>query len=101
MSQLYTEFVSNPRHVYHKEENLRVVMVQSKGYFRARSVAKILLAMAFSLFPAAGQQTPILPQQPGPRVGLPAPQGLLTLTLPDALARALRYETSFLAAASI
>ena len=75
-------------------------MVQSKGYFRARSVAKILLAMAFSLFPAAGQQTPILPQQPGPRVGLPAPQGLLTLTLPDALARALRYETSFLAAAN-
>jgi len=75
-------------------------MVQYKGKFRVRSFASILLGMAVSLLPATGQQNPILPQQPGPKVNLPAAEGLLTLTLKDALARAQRYETSFLAAAN-
>jgi outer membrane protein TolC len=75
-------------------------MVQYNGKFRVRSFASILLGMALSLLPATGQQNPILPQQPGPKVNLPAPQGLLTLTLQDALARAQRYEASFLAAAN-
>ena len=75
-------------------------MVQYKGKFRVRSFASILLGMAVSLLPATGQQNPILPQQPGPKVSLPVAEGLLTLTLKDALARAQRYETSFLAAAN-
>ena len=75
-------------------------MVQYNGNLRVRSFAGILLGMAVSLLPATGQQNPILPQQPGPQVNLPASEGHLTLTLKDALARAQRYETSFLSAAN-
>jgi outer membrane protein TolC len=75
-------------------------MVQYNGYIRVRSFASILLGMAASLLPAAAQQNPILPQQPGPKVNVPASEGHLTLTLQDALARAQRYETSFLTAAN-
>jgi outer membrane protein len=75
-------------------------MVRYNGYFRVRSFASILLGMAASLLPAAAQQNPILPQQPGPKDNRPASEGHLTLTLQDALARAQKYETSFLAAAN-
>jgi outer membrane protein TolC len=85
-------------------------MVQDDGYFRVRLFAGILVGMAASVLPATGQvkappQPPftdgatILPQ-PGPQVNLPASQAPLTLTLQDALARAQKYETSFLAAAN-
>jgi outer membrane protein TolC len=75
-------------------------MFQYNSKFRVSFFPRILLGTAVSLLPAAGQQNPILPQQPGPKVDLPVPQGTLTLTLKDALARAQRYETSFLAAAN-
>jgi outer membrane protein TolC len=75
-------------------------MVQYNG-FRARSFARILLGLTASILPVPAQvQNPVLPQQPGPQIALPSPQAPLTLTLQDALARALRYETSFLAAAN-
>jgi len=74
-------------------------MVQYGCYFRVRSFAGILLGMAASLLPATGQvQAP--PSPPGPQVTLPPSQAPLTLTLQDALARAQKYETSFLAAAN-
>jgi outer membrane protein TolC len=75
-------------------------MVRYNGSFRVRWFASILLGMAVSLSPAFAQQNPVLPQQPGRQVSLPASEGHLTLTLQDALARAQRYETSFLGAAN-
>ena len=75
-------------------------MVQYKSKFRVSFFPSILLGMAISLLPAAAQQNPILPQQPGRQIDLPASEGHLTLTLKDALVRAQRYETSFLAAAN-
>jgi outer membrane protein TolC len=75
-------------------------MFQYNGKFRVSFFPRILLGTAVSLLPAAGQQNPILPQQPGPQVKMPTAQAPLTLTLQDALARAQRYETSFLAAAN-
>jgi outer membrane protein TolC len=75
-------------------------MVQYKSKFRVSFFPSILLAMAVFALPAAGQQNPVLPQQPGRQINLPASEGHLTLTLQDALARAQRYETSFLAAAN-
>jgi outer membrane protein TolC len=74
-------------------------MFQYNGKFRVSLFRSILLGTVW-LLPAAGQQNPILPQQPGRQVTLPAAQAPLTLTLQDALARAQRYETSFLAAAN-
>ena len=75
-------------------------MVQYNSKFRVRSFPGIVLGMAVWFLPAIAQQNPVLPQQPGPQVNLPIAQAPLTLTLQDALARAQRYETSFLAAAN-
>jgi len=75
-------------------------MVQYKSKFRVSFFLSILLGMAVSLLPASAQQNPILRHQPDRQVSLPTPEGHLTLTLQDALARAQRYETSFLAAAN-
>jgi outer membrane protein TolC len=75
-------------------------MVQYKSKFRVSFPPSILLGLAVSVLPAFAQQNPILRQQPGRQVSLPASEGHLTLTLQDALARAQRYETSFLAAAN-
>jgi outer membrane protein TolC len=74
-------------------------MVQDNRYFRVRSFARIVLALGSLVLPAAGQApTPNPLVEQGPRVNLAPSQAPLTLTFQDALARAQRYETTFLSA---